>query len=143
MKRTLTIAALIVIALAYVAGFWPERQRRIEAQTELQAMQARLVAAEARLRLGEVLGQLLRLSDAIDVRNFGEATALSSAFFDSVRSEAARADRAETQSALQDILTRRDQVTTEIAGTDPSLSVTLKQFEQSLRQALAYPVSAP
>ncbi|MEO7192076.1 MAG: hypothetical protein ABI051_13570 [Vicinamibacterales bacterium] len=141
MKRARAIVVLVVVALAYVAGFWPAHRQLVEVQNQAEAVQSRLVAAEARIRFGEVLGQLLRLSDAVNAKNYGEAATLSSSFFDSVRAEAAHVDRPEAKAALQEILAKRDQVTTAIASTDGSLSVTLKEFEQSLRGALGYPVS--
>ncbi len=141
MKRALAIVVLIVVALAYAAGFWPEHRRLLEVQTQLETAQQRLVVAEGRIRFGAVLGQLLHLSDAVNAKNYGEAATLSSSFFDSVRTEATQTDRPEAKAALQGILTTRDQVTTAIAGTDPSLSASLKEFEQSLRRALGYPVS--
>ncbi len=141
MKRALAIVVLILVALAYAAGFWPERRRLIEVESQLQTVQDRVAVADERIRLGEVLGQLLRLSDAVNARNYGEAAALSSSFFDRVRTEAAQADGPEAKAALQGILTKRDQATTAIAGSDPSLAATLKEFELSLRRALGYPVS--
>ena len=80
-------------------------------------LQNQLAVAEGRIRLGQVLGQLLRLSDAVRAKNYGEAATLSSAYFDAVREEASRAS-AEGTAALNIILKSRDQVTTAIAGTD-------------------------
>jgi hypothetical protein len=45
--------------------------------------------------------------------------------------------------ALESILRTRDQVTTAIAQTDPSVSVSLKEHERTLRRALGYSVTAP
>jgi hypothetical protein len=56
------------------------------------------------------------------------AATLSSSFFDHARE------------ALNSLLRTRDQVTTAIAQTDPSLSASLKAHERSLRQVLGYPV---
>ena len=145
MKRaiTITIAGLVVVALAYIAGYWPQHQRLTDAQAQLQETQNRLAVAEGRIRLGEVLGQLFRLSDAVAARNYGEAATLSSSFFDSVRVEASRADKPDVIATLQAILNTRDQVTTAIAGMDPSLSTVLKEQERALRLALGYPVTGP
>ena len=122
MKRAIAIAFVVVIALAYVAGYWPQQRLLTDAQAQLQETQNRLAVAEGRIRLGDVLGQLLRLSDAVAARNYGEAATLSTSLFDSVRGEASRTDRPEVKATLQAILDTRDQVTTAIAGTDPALS---------------------
>ena len=143
MKRAITIAVLVVVALAYIAGYWPQHQRLTDAQAQLQETQNRLAVAEGRIRLGEVLGQLFRLSDAVAAKNYGEAATLSSSFFDSVRVEASRADKPDVMATLQAILNTRDQVTTAIAGMDLSLSTLLKEQERALRLALGYPVTGP
>jgi hypothetical protein len=85
---------------------------------------------------------LLRLSDAVRAKNYSEAATLSSAYFDAVREEAARAN-ADAAVPLNIILKSRDQVTAAIAGTDAGLDVTLREHEQQLRRALGYPTSTP
>lgn len=140
MKRALLIAAVVVVGLAYVAGYWPQHQQLTDARGQLSETQTRLATAEARIRLGEVLGHLLALSDAVAAKNYGQAATLSSSFFDTVRSEASRTTQPEVTAALQDILNARDRVTTAIAGTDPALTGVLKEQERSLRRALGYPV---
>ena len=143
MKRYLAGGIVVAVALAYVAGFWPQQRRLSDAQAQILTLEDRLAAAEGRVRLAEVLGRLLHLSDAVTAKNYGEAATLSSAFFDSVGREASRTDRPDVKAALESILGTRDQVTTAIAGTDPMLSVTLNDHERTLRRVLGYPVSAP
>ena len=143
MKRLLAIAVVVLVALAYLAGFWPQHRQLTERQAQSRALQERLTSADGRVRLAEVLGQLLRLSDAVTARNYGEAATLSSTFFDSVRAEASRTDQPAVKEALENILRTRDQVTTAVAQTDPSLSVALKEHERTLRRALGYSVSTP
>ncbi len=41
MKRALAIVVLIVVALPYAAGFWPEHRRLIEVQTQLETVHNR------------------------------------------------------------------------------------------------------
>jgi hypothetical protein len=139
MKRAILIAVVMVVGLAYLAGFWPQHRQLSDLRSQLQETQARLAAAEARIRLGDVLGRLLALSDAVAAKNYGQAATLSSSFFDAVRSEASRAARPDVTATLHEILNARDRVTTAIAGTDPALTGILKQQEQSLRRALGYP----
>ena len=142
MKRILAVVAVVVVALAYLAGFWPQHRQLTVARTENLGLQQRLAEAESRVRLAAVLGQLLRLSDAVTTRNYGEAATLSSSFFDSVRAEAARPNPPAVTEALERMLRTRDQVTSAIAQTDPSVSVSLKEHERTLRRALGYPVGA-
>lgn len=140
MRRAIFILVVVLIGVAYAAGFWPQHRELTEVRTQLQETQTRLAAADGRSRLAEALGRLLTLSDAVAAKNYGEAATLSSSFFDAVRVEASRAEQPDVTATLQTILNVRDQVTTAIAGTDPSLSTVLKEQERSLRRALGYPV---
>ena len=132
MKRIWLGVGATLIVLAYLGGFWPQHQQLTASQALVGTLQNQLAVAEGRIRLGQVLGQLLRLSDAVRAKNYGEAATLSSAYFDSVREEASRAS-AEGTAALTIILKSRDQVTTAIAGTDAGLEITLREHEQQLR----------
>ena len=140
MKRVVAVAVIVLAGLAYIGGFWPEHRRAVEAEATLDALRPQLADAQARVRLGEVLGQQLRLSDAIAVRNFGEASTLSSAFFDRVQQEMAQATAPDVRDALAEIQQTRDQVTTAIARTDPTVADVLRQQQIALRRALGYPV---
>jgi hypothetical protein len=140
MKRVILITGAVLIAAAYLAGFWPEHRHLVSARREVQTLQDQLGRAESQQHLGEVLGQLLNLSDTISARNYGRAATLSSTYFDRVRQEASRATRPETKEVLGAILETRDSVTTAIARTEPSISQTLRRQELALRRALGYPV---
>jgi predicted negative regulator of RcsB-dependent stress response len=141
-KRIWLGVGVTLIVLAYFGGFWPQHQQLTASQTLAGTLQNQLAVAEARIRLGQILGQLLRLSDAVRTKNYGEAATLSSAYFDAVRAEASRTS-AEGAAALNSILNSRDQVTTAIAGTDAQLEITLREHEQQLRRALGYPTGNP
>ena len=140
MKRIVAMAAsaVVVVTLVYLAGAWPARRQLTDAQRANSALQGRLASAEGRIRLGELLGRLLNLSDAIDARNFGAAARLSSSFFDAVREETPRADQASVRQALDAILQTRDRVTTAIAQADPALPALLTEQERTLRRTLGY-----
>jgi len=144
MKRATwtAVVGLILLAAAYFAGFWPEHRRRTGLEERLAATERQLDAARAQVRLGEVFGQLLRLSDAVSQRNYGQAAMLSSMYFDRVREEAARAASPPVKTALEQIQRSRDQVTAALARSDPSIASTLHDQAIALRRALGYPVEA-
>lgn len=144
MKRTLVVLVVLLIAGAFVAGYWPQRQSRVQAQAEatearrqLSEARAELAQAEARARLGRLFGQFLALQDAVVSGNFGEAQALSSSFFDQVRDAGADAT---ARTALDAILMRRDTVTAQLARGEGSVREVLVPIERELRRALGYPV---
>jgi hypothetical protein len=140
LRRAVFILVLILIAGAYAAGYWPEHRLRMEAAGQVETLRAQLAGAESRLRLGVVLGRLLRVSDAVAARNYGDAADASSIYFDRVREDAAAVEGADARLVLARILTSRDAVTSALARTDASVSVILREQEVDLRRALGYPV---
>jgi len=86
MKRAL-FNVVVLIAGAYKGGYWPEHRRLRDAEAQERSLQDRLNAAEAHVRLGDILKRSLRVSDAVAAPNNAEADALSSAYFDGVRGE--------------------------------------------------------
>jgi hypothetical protein len=139
-KAVIGIAAAAVFAGGYLIGYWPERRVRIAAEAETVALQSRLVTAEARLRVGALLGQALTLKEVAMRHDYGQALQLSSSFFNAVRDEPARSVSGELSNLLNEVLTMRDAVTAALAKADPSVVETLHRIELSLRRALAYPL---
>jgi type II secretory pathway pseudopilin PulG len=147
MKRLLAVLVVLLIAGAFAAGYWPQRQARVRAEQEatevgrqLAEVRAELARAEARDRQGRLFGRLLALQDAVASGNFGEAQALSTPFFDSVRDEAAREPDAAVRTSLDAILMRRDTLTAGLARGEGSVREVLVPIERELRRALGYPV---
>lgn len=139
MKKYLALLVIALIVAAYVAGCWPERQRRVALEGEAKALHAQLDDAQARVRLGSLLARLLSVLDAVAEKNYGQAQALSSAFFDQVREESNRAPQAGLKDALELILKRRDAVTASLTQADPAALNPLRQCQAELRGALGYP----
>ena len=146
-KRALAVVVILLIAGAFVAGYWPQRKGLIQAQADavearrqLSEARSELAQAEASARLGRLFGQYLALQDAVLTANYGEAQALSSPFFDRVRDEAAKTDDASVRTALDAILMRRDTVTAGLARSEGSVREVLVPIERDLRRALGYPV---
>ena len=100
------------------------REQLAGAQDQIRILQDRTTFVEGRLRVCDLLGQVLRLSEAAAARNCGEAATLSSPFFDAVGREAALTDQPVVRAARETILRTRDHLTTAIAQSDPSLTAT-------------------
>jgi protein phosphatase len=138
MRRMLGFVIVLSIAAAYGAGYWPERQRRIAAEGELRSLRASHEAAETRVRLGRLLGQSLALRDVVVQRNYGQAQALATEFFDQVRAESTRTVVPGFRDALEAVLRMRDPVTASLAQADPAVSEHLLQVEARLKAALGF-----
>jgi hypothetical protein len=133
------LMVVVLIAAAYVAGFWPQRQRISAAQAENATLQQRVEAAEARVRAGVLLGELLTLREVAQEMNYGQARTLSSPFFEHVRAEAGRTTDTGVKQALESILAVRDTVTVALTQGDASALGHLREAERRLRLALGYP----
>jgi hypothetical protein len=139
MKRIVAIVASVLIGGAFLAGYIPERRLRMAAEQESATLHDRVAAAEARVRMGQLLGHVLAVREAVQRQNYGQAQELSSSFFDSVRAEAAATSVDEFRTALNDVLSRRDAVTASLAKADPAILEVLVLLEVRMRRALGYP----
>src|SRR5687768_4260638 len=136
------LLVVVLIAAAYVAGFWPQRERVSALQAENVTLQQRLEAAEARVRAGALLGELLTFKETVQEMNYGQARGLSSPFFEHVAAEAARTPDAGIKQALAGILAQRDAMTVALTQGDAASLAHLREAERKLRQALGYPAPA-
>lgn len=147
MKRLLAVLVVLLVAGAFVMGYWPQRQQLDAARAEaaelrrqLSEARSELAAAEARARLGRIFGQFLALDDAVAAGNFGEARTLSSTFFDQVLDETPKTTDATVRTAFDAVQMRRDTVTAGLARGEGSVREALVLIERELRRALGYPV---
>jgi hypothetical protein len=138
--RLLLLGGVLLVGGAYMAGFWPERQRLTAARSEMQALEQRASASEARVRLGEVLGQLLSLVDAVDQQNYGDAAKRASLYFDRVQAEASKATSPAVRAVLEGVEDTRDTVITGLAKAEPTVRDILRKQQLAIRRALDYDV---
>jgi hypothetical protein len=139
-KRIVAVVVVVLMGGAYLAGYLPEHRRRTEADTRGRTLEGRLAAAEARNRMGELLGEVLTVTEVATRQNYGQAQDLSSSFFDRLRSEAAVTPDSTFRDALHEILARRDSVTAALTKAEPGVTGTLHTVELRLRRALGYPL---
>jgi hypothetical protein len=138
----LLVVAAVALLAAYVAGYWPQRERLSALDAEKAQLQQQLQVAEARVRAAALLGELLALKETVQEMNYGQARSLSSPFFDHVRAEIARAADPAVKQALDSIQAVRDPVTVALTQGDASALGHLREGERRLRTALGYPVPA-
>jgi hypothetical protein len=143
MKKVLSVVVVAAVGGAYLYGWWPQRERRLAAEARVASLERELAAAQSRVRLAELHGQLLGLIDVVSEKNYGQAQALSTRFFDAARAEAGRTSEAAHRAALEAILAMRDAVTAALTQGDPASLAQLHDAESRLRRALGYPLPAP
>ena len=138
MKRNFTILVIVLAGLAFLAGYWPEHQRRQALEGQVASLQVQLAEAQARVRLGGLLGQLLAAEDAVSAQNYGDAQALSSKFFDAVRAEATRTAAGSFRDVLEKVARMRDPVTASLTRGDPQALTLLRDAETLVRSVLGF-----
>ena len=139
-------AALILLVGVYVAGYWPQSRARASAEEQVRTLDGQLTAVQTRLRVAELLGQVLTVKEVAARRNYGQAQELSSTFFDRVRVETMSIGDSVLRNALNDVLGRRDVVIAALARSDPAVTEALHELELLLRRALNFatpPSSTP
>jgi hypothetical protein len=139
MKRYFALLVTVLAGLAYLVGYWPEHQRRQALEEQVTNLQVELAEAQARVRLGGLLGQLLAAEDAVAAQNYGQAQALSSRFFDAVRVENTRTGAERFRDPLEKVVRLRDAVTASLTRGDPQALTLLRDGETLVRNALGFP----
>jgi hypothetical protein len=135
-RGPIAAGVVLLIGAAYVAGVWPERERRLTVEAEVISLREQVADAEARVRLGRLLEQMLTLMDAATAQNYGYAQGLSSRFYDDVRAEAARTPVPAFKVLLENVLQSRDIVTAGLARGDETVIESLRETQRQLREAL-------
>jgi type II secretory pathway pseudopilin PulG len=134
MKRAgiILIVGILLIGAAYVAGFWPQYQKARQAQRQLAGVTDELNQAQSKLRLCRLQNRLLALIGKASSNNFGQASPLSTEFFNQVREEASRRSEPQIKAALESILQQRDVVTADLAKGDPASVSVLNRLEGTM-----------
>ena len=143
MKRTLVVAVFLLIGIAYLIGFLPQRQRRLEIEGEVASLRSEFADAEARGRLCELYTRVQGLIDVVARKDYGLAAQSSTVFFDGVRAESGRTSQPEVRAALESVLDMRDSVTGTLTMADPASLDQLRRAADLLRGALEIQPGVP
>ena len=136
MKKILFLVVIVLIAAAYLVGYWPQRRRAESSEKNVQQLNQQLAQAQALARLCRIQSQLLSLIAQIEDKRFADAQKGSTEFFDAVRAEATRSNTADYAPSLEAILGMRDMVTAGLAKEDSAASALLRQALSKLQQAI-------
>jgi type II secretory pathway pseudopilin PulG len=143
MKKILFLVVIVLIAAAYLAGYWPQHQRLVSLETRVRQANQQLAQAQSVARLCSLQNRLLGLIAQTESGNYGDAQKASTEFFDQVRAETMRNNKAGYTPALEAILGTRDTVTAGLARKDPTTLDVLRQALTRLHQVIEQQTSMP
>jgi hypothetical protein len=136
MNRFLIITLLILLGIAYCAGYWPQHKQLLAAEQSAAQAQQQLADAQAVTRLCHLENELLDLVGQTESRNYGNATNLSNTFFDDLRKESDQDQNVAYKSDLDSMLAQRDVVTAGLARADASTANALHQMLGQMQQIM-------
>jgi len=134
---------LVLMGLSFGGGFWWQHNKTDSVRSRLQAANAQLATDQATIRLCKLQQQLLSLVDDTANKNYGDAAALSTKFFNDLSAEAPNATEPQVKSVMQSILGKRDQVIGDLAKGDPASHDLFVQMSNNFHQALQAAVFQP
>ena len=126
-KNTIIVTG-VLISVAFLAGFLPSyaKGRRLESDLRQASQENRM----AQLRDLAGLGYM-----QASQKNYGLAAATSARFFDRTREVANQTEPSSNKKALEDLLSDRDKITSELAKGDPGVLNDLQTLFVKTRQA--------
>lgn len=134
---------LVLLALAFAGGFWWAHGKTESVQNKLDAASAQLSQANATVRVCGLQDQLFTLVEDTANKNYGEASATSTAFFNNLGGDISQESEPDLKSAMQTILAQRDQVTSDLAKGDPASHDLFVQMLATLHHALGGMAAQP
>jgi FtsZ-interacting cell division protein ZipA len=136
MRRAGVIVGILMIVGAYFIGFWPQYQTSSKLRGQLQTATTQLSRLEAQVGLSRLQQDLLGVIRQTSAKNYGDASTLSTHFFNEVSQEEARQTQPRAKAALQSILAQRDVVTSDLAKGDASALGVLNDLENTMFKLL-------
>ena len=143
MKRLGYLAFVLIVVLAFVAGYWPQHEKLLQTQEEIAKTSAKLSKAESTVRLCQLQGQLVTLIQETNNKNYADASGLSTEFFNGLRQEIDNTPPSGLKSSLQSALNQRDPVTAALARGYPKAHDLLAQLLATLSQSITKRDSKP
>lgn len=134
-KNTVIVVGVLLV-VAFLAGFLPSYAKGKRLENELRAARHENDLAQLRDLAGLVYLQASQ-------KDYGLAAGTSMRFFGRTQEVANQTPDASGRKPLEDILTLRDKITTELAKGDPGVLSDLQALFVKTRQATAIPSGAP
>jgi len=120
-RRVLTLLTLFSVAVfAFLAGYWPERQRYLRARADLRDADREIADARSRLRIGHLQTLLLRILEQTGQKKQKRSDALLIQFVVEARAYVSRPDMAKYKTQLEAILEKSDPLRAALENDDPA-----------------------
>lgn len=141
-KRSIFIAAAVLLVVSFLGGYLLRLNEIRELRTELSGERERLEASHEQLRKCQFQARLSDLRDVISLtylqavkNNFDEASKYSTRYFDLVRQASDLAADASMKSEMEEILTQRDLITSQLAKADASARDSIQRLMETTFEA--------
>lgn len=121
MKKALFF--VLLLAVAYVAGYWPQR-----------GLKDRLQTAQSAVKFCRLENELMSMLDQTQSQNYGTAQQIAGQFFDDLHNQMSDPALADYRQSLQTIAGHRDTVISALAKADGSIAGSLRQDLDQVRQ---------
>lgn len=125
---------IILLLVAFLAGFIPQFMKAYRLSDELETARTDVAACRTEVELSEVRDLAALMYLETNRKNFGVAADHSKRFFDKVRDLASESTDPVLQLRLKEMLDQRDNITAGLASADP---VVLAELQALLIKAHA------
>lgn len=132
----------IVAVVAFAAGYWPQNQKYLNANEDLQASDRQLREAMSSLRVYYLENIMLQVLDRTAHKEYQEAQNFVTQFFVEVRADMARPDMAKYSAELKDILDKSDLIEASLEKEDLASRDVLRGVMKQLAKMVTPPSAA-
>jgi hypothetical protein len=129
----------VIAVLAFVAGYWPQHQKYLNAVEDWRSADKQMMEARASLRVYYLENIMLQVLDRTAHKEYEEARSLTTKFFVEVRADMARPDMSKFHSELQQIMDKSDIIESALEKEDPGSPDVLRGVMQQLARIVAPP----
>jgi hypothetical protein len=132
----------VIAVLAFVAGYWPQHDRYLNAVEDLRSSDKQMREARASLRIYYLENMMLQVLDLTAHKEYREARDLTTQFFVEVRADMARPDMTKYSAELKGILDKRDAIENALEKEDSASRDLLRGVMQQLARMVTPPPMA-
>jgi len=130
---------IVIAVLAFAAGYWPQREKYLNAVEDLHSSDKQMREAMASLRIYYLENIMLQVLDLTAHKEYKEAEGLTTQFFAELRADMARPDMAKYSAELKGILDKRDIIEAALGKEDAVARDVLRGVMQQLAQIVTPP----